>query len=129
MTRPRIRTIKPELWQDEKIGAVSRDARLLFVGLITMADDDGRFRAQPSVILGHAFPYDDDAPKRLTRWLTELLEVGLIQQYEVDGRRYGVLPNWKKHQRISHPSASILPPPSLNGSAPIHGKTTEGVRK
>lgn len=36
-SRPRIRTLKPECWQDEKIGQLSRDARLLFVGLITMA--------------------------------------------------------------------------------------------
>lgn len=120
--------MKPELWQDEKVGAVSREARLLFIGLITIADDEGRFRAQPSVILGHAFPYDDDAPKRLGRWLNELLEQGLIALYEVDGRRYGLLPNWRKHQRISHPNPSILPSPSRNGSAPNCGTTVEKVR-
>lgn len=60
-TRPRIRTLKPELWQNEKVGDLSHGARLLFVGLITMADDEGRFRARPSVILGHVFPYDVEA--------------------------------------------------------------------
>jgi hypothetical protein len=63
--RPRIRTIKPEMWADEKVGQLSRDARLLFVGLITMADDEGRLRGCPAAILGHVFPYDDDALRKL----------------------------------------------------------------
>jgi hypothetical protein len=64
VSRPRIRTLKPEMWADEKVGALTRDARLLFIGLITLADDAGRFRAMPSAILGHVFPYDLDALKK-----------------------------------------------------------------
>jgi len=58
MTRPRIRTLKPEMWADEKIGNLSRDARGLLVGLVTVSDDEGRFRAQTALILGSVFPYD-----------------------------------------------------------------------
>lgn len=105
----RIRSLKPFVWQDEKIGSVSRDARLLFIGLITMADDDGRFRALPSVIAGHAYPYDEDALKKIGKWLEELQSADLITLY---GAHYGVFPKWEKHQRISHRTPSILPPPS-----------------
>jgi hypothetical protein len=122
--RPRIRTLKPEAWQDERIGQVSRDARLLFVVLITLADDEGRFRNLPSLILGHGFPYDQDAGKKLTAWMTELWKSGLIDLYEVDGNRYGVLPSWSKHQRINKASPSILPEPSVNG----HGSFPERSR-
>lgn len=122
MTRPRIRTLKPEVWQDEKVGGVSRDARLLFVGLITLADDEGRFRALPSVLLGHVFPYDDDAGRKVKGWLNELLEQGLVDLYEVQGHPYGSIPKWEKHQRINRPNQSILPAPSLNG----HGAFSEG---
>ena len=38
----RIRTIKPEFWPSEKLAKASREARLLFVGLWSMADDSGR---------------------------------------------------------------------------------------
>lgn len=120
-TRPRIRSIKPETWQDEKVGHVSRDARLLFVGLITLADDDGRFRAIPSVIVGHCFPYDGDAARRLEGWLGELVTTGLVRIYEVEETRYGVLPHFCDHQRINRPTPSLLPEPSLNG----HGAVTE----
>lgn len=124
MSRPRIRTLKPEAWQDEKVGYVSRDARLLFVSLITLADDEGRFRASPQIILGHAYPYDHDAPKKLTRWLKELTDRGLVHVYDRDGVQYGLIPNFRKHQRINRPSPSLIPEPSLNGHG---GSSEEGV--
>lgn len=123
VSRPRIRTLKPETWQDEKIGCVSRDARLLFVGLITLADDDGRFRALPSQVLGHVFPYDDDAVRKLGRWMDELSQVGLVVLYDVAGVQYGVLPQFGRHQKINRPSPSLIPEPSLNG----HGAISEDV--
>lgn len=117
-SRPRIRSTKPETWQDEKIGRLSRDARLLRLVLITFADDEGRFRALPSAILGFGYPYDTDAPKKLNRWMNELVEQGLVVLYEHDGLPYGVVPKFREHQRISHPSDSLLPgPPSLNGAS------------
>ena len=41
----RIRTIKPDFPHSESMGRVSRDARLLFVMLFTIVDDEGRARA------------------------------------------------------------------------------------
>jgi hypothetical protein len=126
--RPRIRTLKPEMWADEKIGALTRDARLLFVGLITMADDEGRFRALPSGILGHVFPYDEDASRRLEKWMRELETQGLVLRYEADGFTYGSLNGWGRHQKINRPTASSLPAPwSLNGHGEIMER--EGIER
>lgn len=115
MSRPRIRSLKPEMWADEKIGRLTRDERLLFVGLITMADDEGRLRAMPSAILGHVFPYDQDAAKRLEKWLGALETMSLVLRYESSGLPYIALVGWSKHQRINRPNQSELPaPPSAN---------------
>lgn len=111
MSRPRIRSLKPECWQDEAIGALSMGARLLFVGLITMADDEGRFRAQPSMLLGQLFPWDDVPPRKLAEWLAELEAGRLIVRYEIEGKPYGAFRNWRRHQRINRPTASELPQP------------------
>lgn len=111
MSRPRIRSIKPECWADERVGTLSRDARLLMIGLITMADDEGRLRAMPSAILGHCFPYDGDAPRRLAGWIDELLAHGLLLGYEHAGIPYLAFRHWSKHQRINKPVASTLPEP------------------
>ncbi len=109
--RPRIRSLKPEAWADEKVGVLSRDARLLFVGLLTMADDEGRLRALPAAILGHCYPYDRDAPKLLDRWIAELVASGIVVAYEHDSFPYLAFRNWARHQRINRAAASRIPGP------------------
>ena len=115
MSRPRIRTIKPEIWQDEGIGHVGPWERLLFLGLITMADDDGRLRALPSAITGHIFPYDDVPTRKLAGWLEALRSAGLIYLYEHHGTPYCQIKGWAKHQKINRKAESKLPPYSRNG--------------
>ena len=107
----RIRTIKPSMWGDEKFARLSRDARLLYIGLVSMADDDGRFLASPSAVIGYIYPNDDVTASRVKRWMGELTSVGLIVAYECGGIRYGAHLNYRRHQRISHPQASPLPAP------------------
>jgi hypothetical protein len=106
----RIRTIKPEFPQSETVGRLSRDARLLFIQLWTIADDEGRARAASRMLASLLYPYDDDAPKLIDGWLTELEGEGCIRRYEVDGKAYLDIPHWSKHQKIDHKSASRLPP-------------------
>jgi hypothetical protein len=111
VSRPRIRTVKPEIWQDEKVGDLSHSARLLFLGLITMADDEGRLRALSSLILGHVFPYDDVPPARLQRWIGELVNAQQILPYKADDKPYIAIRNWRRHQKPSRPTLSSLPEP------------------
>lgn len=111
----RIRTIKPSFWA--ACGHFSRDARLLALGLISMADDAGRFIATPQAILGYVFPLDNIPPARLRRWMDELTAVRpgedrpLIALYQVNGIPYGHFPKYGKHQRINRPQPSPLPAP------------------
>ena len=117
----RMRVLKPELPGHEKLAKVSRDARLLFVWIITDCDDQGRFMASPKRLAGALFPYDDDVEASdVDRWLVELRSVGLVETWEFDGGKFGCLPAWKKHQNPSHPSPSRIPDPvtSENESLP-----------
>jgi hypothetical protein len=108
---PRIRSIKPEIWADEALGACPRDARLLFIGLITQADDAGRFRAAPALLRASIFPYDESLNKdRVQDWLEALGGAGLVSLYAVKGEQYGEFPSWTSHQRIDRPSESKIPP-------------------
>ncbi len=56
----RIRTIKPEFWEDEGVAALSRDARLLWIATWNCADDEGILRWTPDYIKAQVFPYDAD---------------------------------------------------------------------
>ena len=106
----RIRSIKPEFWTSENIGKLSRDARLLFIGLWNLADDVGRVRGALPYLSGALFSYDDDAtPAAVGAWLSELVGSGMVRAYTVDGSSYLDIPKWLKHQRIDHPTASKIP--------------------
>jgi hypothetical protein len=108
----RIRTIKPEFPQSESMGKVSRDARLLFVQMWTLADDSGRLRGNSRMLASLLFPYDDDAPSLISGWLSELERENCIVRYEgPDQSSYVQVCKWKSHQKIDKPSESKIPPP------------------
>jgi hypothetical protein len=115
----RIRTIKPSFWSDPGVVRLSRDARLLMVGLVSFADDEGRFVGSPAAIIGYVYPHDDDVtPLKLKRWLSEIEKQCHLILYQVDGLSYGALDKYHKHQVISHPQKSTLPPPPHEGLFP-----------
>jgi hypothetical protein len=105
----RIRTIKPEFPQSESMGRVSRDARLCFVLMWTIADDAGRLRGASRMLASLLYPYDDDAPSLMDKWLEELEAEGCIVRYDVGGSRYLQITKWLDHQKIDRPSKSKIP--------------------
>lgn len=106
----RIRTIKPEFWQHPKTATADREARLLFIGLLNEADDEGRMRYSAKRLAGVLFPFDDDVtPVMLDGWVWQLERVALVERYEVEGASYLAIPGFTDHQRISHAKASMLP--------------------
>lgn len=108
----RIRTIKPTFWGSRPVAGLSRDARLLAIGLISFADDDGRFLAAPAAINGYVFPNDDLPTARIRKWLNELTHSGLVVEYG-DSIRYGCFPSWHEHQVINRYTPSTLPEPDV----------------
>lgn len=127
MPRPRIRSIKPDLWHDEAFGALTVQARLLFIGLITMADDEGRLRDLPAAIVGHVFPYDSVPPARVDRWLEELSHARLVVRYDVGANSYLALRSWSKHQKVNRPTESQFPSPPPMSSRNGHGSISESA--
>jgi len=125
---PRIRTIKPEFPQSESMGRISRDARLLFVELWTLADDSGRLRGASRMLASLLFPYDNDAPELIDGWLEELVKESCIIRYIVAGQSYDQhyiqITNWLSHQKIDKPSPSESP--SFNESSRILANPREG---
>jgi DNA replication protein DnaT len=114
----RIRTLKPSFWSDATMSSVSRDARLLAVGLISFADDEGIFLAAPGAILGYVFPLDPTVTIALVkRWRDQLAATGVIGCYSVGGFEYGYWPNWLDHQKISHPIKSTFPRPRVGADS------------
>lgn len=105
----RIRTIKPEFPQSESMGRVSRECRLCFILLFTLADDAGRLRGSSRMLASLLYPYDDDAKKYIDTWLSDLHKEGCIVRYEIDGDQYIQINKWLQHQKIDRPSESKIP--------------------
>ena len=103
----RIRTIKPEFFDDPKIGRLSPLARLAFIGLLTQSDSAGRVEDEPERLKVRVLPYDDTDMDAI---LSELARVGVIVRYEADTTRVIQVTNFGKHQR-PHPkeAPSLLP--------------------
>ena len=106
---PRIRTIKPEFWLDKKIRALSPWARLLYIGLWNLCDDEGRYDYDADVIKGQLFVTDKVDVAEL---LKELVAPGLIVRYIVDDNEYFYIPSWHDHQVINKPSKFRKPAPT-----------------
>lgn len=104
----RIRTIKPDFWRDENLAAVSPEAALLAIGLLNHADDEGYFNAHPKLIESDIFPLRE-LSRPITVMVDELFKIGYIQLFEgVDGKRYGHIHNFSKHQVINKKNPSKI---------------------
>lgn len=103
----RIRSIKPEWLEDERMALASDAARVLSIALILCADDEGRGVANPTLLGAKAFPVN---PQQLQPALTEL-RPWFVRLYRARGQTFFEVTNWKKHQRIDRPTKSRLPKP------------------
>ncbi len=106
---PRIRTIQPNFAQSPSMSRVSHEARLLFVLLWTLVDDAGRAKAAPGALALMLYPSEPEMPQFLPAWLDELEREGCIERYVIEDVGYLRIVNWRKHQKIDHPTASKLP--------------------
>ena len=116
----RKRFVHPDMWQDEKFLKLSHFSMLVFIGLITVADDSGRLYAAPAALKGQLFPEDRRVTgKTIQAALAEITEtIPAVILYQLDGKQYISLKNWEKYQAPSHPSPSKIPEPPQNDSGP-----------
>ena len=120
----RARNIKPAFFQNEQLAEVGPWGRLLFIGLWTLADREGRLEDRPRRMKMQLFPADEvDVDVLLTR----LQELGFILRYEVDGCAYIQVINFLKHQKPHRNEAqSVIPPPPTDETTSGQG-TKDGA--
>jgi hypothetical protein len=104
----RIRSVHPGFFKDERLVPCSPFARLLFIGLGVEADDKGIFEWKPVTLKMSIFPGDNVDVAAL---LAELVEADSIRRFEVAGRAYGAIRNFRKFQKPKTPN-SVHPMPN-----------------
>lgn len=122
--------LKPGFFSNEALCDIHPFGRLLFAGLWTLADREGRLPDRAKVIKGALFPYENVPVEKL---LVELEIGGFIMRYTAEEERYIQVVKFKAHQHVHKNEAeSIIPPfntqvsqtlvrnaPVIYGSAPV----------
>lgn len=91
----RARNIKPAFFTNDELSELSPLARLLFIGLWTIADYKGCFEYKPKRLKVQLLPYDDCDIEQL---VSALDKSRFISIYSVQGQTYGKVLNFNKHQ-------------------------------
>ena len=99
----RIRSIKPEFWASEQVMELSMQARLAFIGLWNFADDGGVHPASAKTLKAEVFPADAITPEEMGGLVDEMIQQGLVVEFEANGRRYWHVTGWA-HQKIDRPT-------------------------
>jgi hypothetical protein len=107
---PRIRTIKPEFWTDEKMSLLDVTTRLVFLGLISMADDAGRLVDNVKLLDGQFFPNTDDSCRDALDTLARMQRI--IRYRSESGQALIQIARWELHQKVDKPSKYVLPGPT-----------------
>lgn len=107
----RIRSIKPEILEDERTANLSDSAYRLFTSVIFLADDFGNLRGDSRWLTAQIW-WSRREPPRVAPLLAELVEAELVTLYEVRGQTYMTIKKWAKHQRIDNAGKAKVPPPS-----------------
>lgn len=122
----RIRSIHPSLFTDEVFMAASPHARIFMVGLWTEADDQGIFEWKPLTLKARLLPVDAvDA----TALLSEIEAAGAVRRFEVDGKAYGAVRNFRKFQRPQKPTAQHPLPEAMRSFVGLSDTPTVAVEE
>ena len=113
----RSRNIKPGFFTNDELGGLPALTRLLFAGLWTICDREGRCEDRPKKIKAEVLPYDDcDADAMLE----DLQRAGFIERYTAGTARIIQVLTWGKHQNPHvKEAASTLPAPDKHQTSTV----------
>lgn len=110
---PRKRQIDPDIWKSEQVVDLPIEARLLFIGMISQADDEGRLKGSAFALKMSIFPADSYKLEMVKRWRNAIINNHLVALYQFNGTEYLWIPNFKKHQYMTKSFPSKLPEPPI----------------
>ena len=119
----RARNIKPGFFKNADLVETSFETRLLFVGLWTLADREGRLQDRPKQIKMELFPADS---VDVDACLNELTQFDFIRRYVADGKKVIQIVSFSKHQ-IPHGKEADSQLPDEHGVYTVHERNKSGL--
>ena len=122
---PRARNIKPAFFKNEDLVELPFETRLLFIGLWTLADREGKLEDRPKRIKMEVFPADN---VDVDRGLNDLAATGLIVRYRVNDQNLLLIPKFAEHQNPHrNETDSVLPDPTCDQGQKQDAPRTEAL--
>jgi hypothetical protein len=124
----RKRMIDPEFFLDEELAKLSPHARLLYIGLWQICDDNyATLPNRPEWIKAQIFPYE---PVEASVLINELVLANklIIFTCEDDGKDYLFIKNFHKFQKIDRPSDPKYPQYQNRGLGDYSSRTRSEVK-
>jgi len=111
------RIIRESCRTSKTLDRLSAEAERLCWRLTTVADDYGRFEAEPVIVRAQCFPLKESLTSlEVEKWLLELAGISdpMIVLYEAEGKRYGAFLKWEKHQTVRAKRSKYPEPTDAN---------------
>jgi hypothetical protein len=119
----RKRMIDPGFWDDEDVGQLTNDERLLFLGCISNADCFGKLTGSPASLKKMVFGFCDTSSSQVGSMLSRIHNtINGFHCYTVNGKPYIALLHWHRYQKYDNPAISVIPDPDDAEFDPPHPK-------
>lgn len=106
----RKRMIDPSIWADEDFGNLSPMAQILFIGMISNADDEGRLPGNALFLTSTIMPFKGLSKEKSIELRNEVVtHMRSVILYAVDEKEYLQFMKWRSYQTINKASESKYP--------------------
>ena len=120
----RKRMVDPEFWLDEDTAILPDAYQLFYIGSWNFSDDFGVIEDSAVKMKAQIFPYREIDVSPIIKKLKEL---GKYLPFEVNGKKYLLIKNFLKYQRVDKPSKFRNPPPPASLIVEDSGSTQGGL--
>jgi hypothetical protein len=105
------RIVREGILTSERVEALSWQAEVFYRRLMNVVDDYGRFYSRPALLRAACFPLrlDRVSDPDIGKWLRETEKTGLVRAYQVEGKGYLELLDFRQRSRAKE---SRFPGPS-----------------
>ncbi len=130
---PRARLLHTKIWSSDQFLRLTPTERLLYIGLITFGDDQGRLRGDARFLKHQFFPDDPIDTKKIEKMRNAICASGLIEVYIIENTFYISHPRWTKYQKLrpdrmkesEYPAPPSDTCPTNDGQVTAEGKGKE----
>ena len=109
------RMLKESILSSEKFNSLTWFEQSTYIRLILLADDYGRLDGRDVILKSYCYPLDDKVTRSaISKAISHMVNVGLLQKYEVNNKPYLCFPNFGEYQRLRSKTSKY--PEPLNGA-------------